>query len=286
MKSLSCCSLLCPWQGQELASSCCYKNNCFPQKSVLDLPLARGLPYPPKQNVGTSLHGQRPCLIQCMVRILGSSPLLCWAGQRILLFHGPVMCSGFSQALQQVQIQPLGQENENAQTVKKMTAILEKWKQSLSGGKGWNGCLGGQRHQSWFTTAAGWGALFPTVHNVLWLHSKGKMPLWFHYVYEEVKHGSFPFLSASVCSNFAAMPPVGIYDYLIHICLCDDLVEIKGELMLGSMNFWLATLKMDPPLQSPGKGLRFPSPVPAPSLSMESCPPSLALLSAWAKGCQ
>lgn len=49
--------------------------------------------------------------------------------------------------------------------------------------------------------------------------------------------GFFPFLSASVCYNFAAMPPVGIYAYLIHIFLCDDLVEIKGGLMLGSRNF-------------------------------------------------
>lgn len=177
-----------PWQGQELVRHCNYKNNCFPQKSVLDLPLAQGLPC---------LHGQRPCLIQCVAKILGS-PLLCWVGQRILLFYGPVMCSGFSQALQQVLIHtagtrkwecPICQEDESNSGEVKAATLWEK-------GLKW--CLGGQRHQSWFTTAAGWGTLCPTVPNVLWLHSKGKMPLWFCSVYEEIKHGVFS-ISISFC---------------------------------------------------------------------------------------
>lgn len=169
--------------------SCCCKNNCFPQKSVLDLPLAKGLPYTPKQYVGTSLHGQI-CLIQCMAR-LSDSPLLCWAGKRILLFNGPVMCSRFGQALGQVLIHPTGtrrweypdcQEDESNSGKAKAVA---QWGRRLKWG------LGGQRCQSWFTTAAGWGTPSPTIPNVL--HSKGKMPLWFHSVYEEIKHGFFHF---------------------------------------------------------------------------------------------
>lgn len=111
---------------------------------------------------------------------------------------------------------------------------LQEWKQW---GKGLKWCLGGHWHQSWFTTAAGQGTPFPTIPNVLWLHSMGRMPLWFHSVYKEIEHVFFPFLSTFVCNNFAAILPAGMYDYLIHICLCDDLVEIKGELMLGSRNF-------------------------------------------------
>lgn len=78
---------------------------------------------------------------------------------------------------------------------------LQGWKQW---GKGLKWCVGGHWHQSWFTTAAGQGIPFPTIPNVLWLHSMGGMPLWFHSVHEEIEHVFFPFLSTSVCNNFAA----------------------------------------------------------------------------------
>lgn len=79
----------------------------------------------PEQYVGTSLHGHRPCLIECMARLLGS-PLLCQAGKTILLFNGSVMYSRFSQALGQVKIGTTGTRSEHAQSAMKMIAFLEK----------------------------------------------------------------------------------------------------------------------------------------------------------------
>lgn len=146
--------------------------------------------------------------------------------------HLQIQCSGFSQALQQVQIHttgtkkwecPVCQEDENnSGEVKAVT----QW------GKGLKWCLGSRRHCCcWLRHSVPHSPWYPVTSQ------QGQDALVISLFLWGDKAWSFPFLSASVCNNFAGTPPVGIYDYLIHICLCDDLVEIKGELMLGFRNF-------------------------------------------------
>lgn len=79
----------------------------------------------PEQYVGTSLNSHRPCLIQCMAG-LSSNPLLCQAGKNILLFNGSIICSRFSQVLEQVLICTIATRKEYAQSAKKMIAFQEK----------------------------------------------------------------------------------------------------------------------------------------------------------------
>lgn len=203
---------------------------------MLDLPFAQGLPYPPEQNVGTSLHGQRPCLIQCMARLSGFITVLGRTEDFTLSWTSNVLRIQFSQAWWQVLIHTTGAREWECPVCQEDERSCGEVKAVTQWGKGPKWCLGGQRHQSGFTTAAGRGTPFTTIPNVLWLHSKGKMPLWFHFIWGG-KAWVFPFLSASVCHNFAVLPPLGMDDYLIHICLCDDLVQIKGGLMPGSKLF-------------------------------------------------
>lgn len=60
------------------------------------------------------------------------------------------------------------------------------------------------------------------------------MPLWFPSVQGEIKHVLFYSCQLLSVLSFAAVLPVGIYNYLTHICFYDNLVQTRGELRLGS----------------------------------------------------
>lgn len=182
--------------------------------------------------MGTSLHGHRPCLIQCMARLSGR-PLLCRAGKDILLFNGSVTCSRFSQALGQVLICTTGTRSENAQSAKKMIAVLEKRERSLAEEQR---CLGRQRHWSRLAPAAGPGTSPrpPQSPRSVALQRGQDALVIAPSAQEEIKHGFFHFYQPLSVISFATVLPVGIYDYLTHICLHDDLAQIKDELRLGS----------------------------------------------------
>lgn len=135
-----------------------------------------------------------------------------------------------------------------------MIVFLEKRAWSLAGERLKQAkeqqCLGGQRRQGRLAPAAGPGTSFcPRGHQCLVALLLGQDALVIPLRAGGDKTRVFLFLSASVCNkhcnhaalsviSFATMLPVGICNCLTHICLRDDLAQIKGELGLGSMHLW------------------------------------------------
>lgn len=150
------------------------------------------------------------------------------------------MCSKFCQALGQV---------VTYHRDKKMSMPGLPRNDSISGeASAATCCWNGPRSRSpWVGRGARAGSLVlpaqgqvpvPTVTKALWLCSKRKMPLRFHSAQEEIKHESFCFFQPLSVISFATMLSVGIFNYLTHICLHDDLAQVKGELSLGSRHLW------------------------------------------------
>lgn len=154
---------------------------------------------------------------------LSGSPLLCRAAKSILLFNGSVTCWRFCEALGQVPIRTTATRNECAQPDKKMVAFLEKWEQSLVGGEGCQGTVVPGRAEVLQPGRSCWwprdASPCSTVTKVLWLRSKGKMPLWFHSAQEEIKHGVFPLRSAFVRNELCSRATCWVlglpYSYLL-----------------------------------------------------------------------